>query len=203
MSVTAVPIRPIARGSVVKLWIGLALLALAAAAFAWLGTAPYQPVTTQSGVKLRTIKQGSGPTITPADVVALHYKLHVKSEDAPVVQDSHDSGQPLVTTTQGIYPGFAEGLQRMRPGGSYLLSLPPGTHEQGPMPPGAPFTAQDTLVFEIDILQVERGAAQRFLQMQQMQRMQQMQQMQQQQQGGGGEQGPPPGAESRGGPSGG
>jgi hypothetical protein len=178
MSVTAVPIRPIAKGSVAKLWIGLAVLALAAAAIAWIGTGAFQQVTTQSGVRLRTIKPGSGPAITPADVVALHYKLHVKSKDAPVIQDSREAGQPFVTTVQGIYPGFAEGLQLMRPGGSYLLSLPGGTHEQGPMPPGAPFTPQDILVFEIDVLQVEPGAAARFLQMQQMQRMQQMQQMQ-------------------------
>jgi len=32
MSVTAVPLRPIAKGSVAKLWIGMLLLALAASA---------------------------------------------------------------------------------------------------------------------------------------------------------------------------
>jgi FKBP-type peptidyl-prolyl cis-trans isomerase FkpA len=181
MSVTTVPLRPLKKGSVAKLWIALLLLALLAAAFAWWGTGAFQTVTVDKGVTIRTLRAGSGAKITPQDVVALHYKLHAKSLEAPVIQDSRENGQPFVTTTQGVYPGFAEGLQHMRPGGSYILTLPPGTHEQGPIPPGAPFTAQDSLVFEIDILQVEAGAGPRFMEMQRMQQLQQLQQMQQMQ----------------------
>ena len=191
MSVTAVPIRPLKKGSMLKMWIGLGLLALAAAGLAWWATAAFQPITTASGVGLQTIKPGSGPKITSADVIALHYKLHINSMDAPVYQDSRQAGQPFVTTTQGIYPGFAEGLQLMRPGGSYVLTLPGGTHEQGPMPPGAPFRPTDKLVFEIDEVQVMPGEAQRYNQMRQMQQLQQMEQMQQMQNGGGQGEAPP------------
>ncbi|HEY0414709.1 MAG TPA: FKBP-type peptidyl-prolyl cis-trans isomerase [Allosphingosinicella sp.] len=204
MSVTAVPLHPIRKGAVLQLWLGLALLVVLAAALAWAGTSAFQTVKTASGVTLRTIRPGTGPAITDKDVAALHYKLHVKAVDAPVIQDSREMGQPFVTTTQGIYPGFAEGLQHMKQGGSYVLSLPGGTHEQQ-APPGAPFTPQDTLVFEIDVLQVERGAAQKFLQLQQMQRMQQIQQMQQMQGQAGaapgvaGEAPPPPPEGRRGG----
>ncbi len=192
MSVTAVPIRPLKKGSMLKLWLGLGLLALAAAAMAWWTTAAFQPITTKSGVGLETIRPGAGARITPADVVALHYRLHIGSKDAPVFQDSRQSGQPFVTTTQGIYPGFAEGLQLMQQGGSYVLTLPGGTHEQGPMPPEAPFKPSDKLVFEIDVGQVMRGEAQRFMQMRQMQQLQQLEQMQQMQQNGGGQSGAPP-----------
>jgi hypothetical protein len=58
MSVTAVPIRPLARGSLLKLWIGLVVLALGAAAFAWFGTKPFQVVTTESGLRYRVIEEG-------------------------------------------------------------------------------------------------------------------------------------------------
>jgi len=190
MSVTAVPLHPIKKGSVAKLWIALALLAAAAAAFAWWGTSAFQPVRTGSGVTVRTLAAGSGPKITDQDVVALHYKLHARSLDAPVVEDSRQSGQPFITTTQGVYPGFGEGLQHMRPGGSYILTLPPGTHAPDPIPPGAPFGKNDSLVFEIDVLQVEAGAGPRYMEMQRMQQLQQMQQMQMQ--GGGAEGAPPP-----------
>src|SRR4051794_26099373 len=61
MSVTAVPLRPITKGSVAKLWIGLLLLALAAAAFAWWGTAGQQWTTTGSGLQYRVVKDGQGP----------------------------------------------------------------------------------------------------------------------------------------------
>ena len=191
MSVTAVPLQPLKKGSVVKLWIALAVLAALAAAFAWWGTSGFQTVKTGSGVSIRTLAAGSGPKITDQDVVALHYKLHAKSLEAPVVEDSRATGQPFVTTTQGVYPGFGEGLQHMRPGGSYILTLPPGTHVPGPIPPGAPFTAKDDLVFEIDVLQVEPGAGPRYMEMQRMQQMQAMQQ-QMQMQGGGAPGGAPP-----------
>ena len=194
MSVTAVPLRPLKKGSVVKLWIAIILLAALAAAFAWWGTSAFQTVRTASGVSIRTLAAGSGPKITDQDVAALHYKLHAKSLDAPVVEDSRATGQPFVTTTQGVYPGFSEGLLHMRPGGSYILTLPPGTHVPGPIPPGAPFTKDDNLVFEIDVLQVEPGAGPRYQEMQRMQQLQQMQQMQQLQGGapGGAEDAPPP-----------
>ena len=185
MSVTTVPIRPIARGSVLKLWLALAILTAAAIAFAWYGTAGQQVITTESGIRYRVLEDGSGPTVTPNDAVALRYKLHVNRLDSEVVQDSDQTGQPFVATTAMVYPGFGEALQKMRAGGSYVLWLPPGTHEQGQLRPGTPFTATDTLVFEIQVVQVAEGMAP----MLQMQRMQEMQRAMQ------GAEGAPPGAE--------
>ena len=157
MSVTAVPIRPLARGSVLKLWIGLLVLALGAAALAWVGTAGLQVTTTSSGLRYRVIEEGTGPTVTPADLVALRYKL--RKEDGTLIQDSDETGQPFVTGTEGVFPGFSEGLQLMQAGGRYILWLPPGLHVQQPMPPGAPFTPEDTLVFEIEVMQIAPGMA--------------------------------------------
>ena len=178
-AVTAVPIRPLARGAVFKLWIGLVLLALAAAALAWWGTRPLQMVTLESGVRYRVMQAGTGPLMTAADVVALRYKLRVGSPSARVIQDSDETGRPLVATTADVFPGFAEGLQQMQAGGRYLLWLPPGQHASGPFPPNAPFQAGDTLVFEIQVLQIGAGQASAY-QMQRLQEMMQQQQMQQQ-----------------------
>jgi FKBP-type peptidyl-prolyl cis-trans isomerase FkpA len=172
MSATAVPIQPLARGSLVKFWLALALLVVAAGAFAWWTTSAYQLVTLPSGVRYQVLKQGNGPKMTSADVAVLRYKLRVNRPDNEVVQDSDQSGQPFVTTTTGVYPGFGEGLQQMQAGGSYLLWLPPGQHARSPVPPGAPFSAADTLIFEIQLLQIAKGMGPAF----EMQRMQQMQQ---------------------------
>ena len=157
MSVTAVPIRPLSRGSVLRLWLGLLVLVVAAAALAWAGTRAQQRETTASGVQIQVIKEGEGPTVTPADLVALRYKL--RKTDGTLIQDSDSTGQPFVTSTEGLFPGFSEGLRRMRAGGHYRLWLPPGQHVQGPLPPGAPFSAEDTLVFEIQVLQIAPGMA--------------------------------------------
>jgi len=183
MSATAVPIRPLARGSVVKLWLGLLALALAAAALAWVGTSGQQVTTTASGLRYRVVEEGSGPTVTPADLVALRYKL--RKEDGTLIQDSDQTGQPFVTGTEGLFPGFSEGLQLMQAGGRYVLWIPPGQHVQQPMPPGAPFTAEDTLVFEIEVLQIAPGMAA-------------MQQMMGPQGGGAGPGGPTPEGVERG-----
>ena len=159
MSVTAVPIRPLSRGAVLKLWLGLLVLGLAAAGLAWVGTSTFQVVTLDSGVRYRILREGTGPTITPADLFALRYKLRVNEVDGPVIEDSDQTGQPFVASTQNIYPGFAEALQSMRSGNKFLLWLPPGTHAQGPLRPGTPFAANDTLVFEVEVLQIAPGMA--------------------------------------------
>ncbi|HEX8640962.1 MAG TPA: FKBP-type peptidyl-prolyl cis-trans isomerase [Allosphingosinicella sp.] len=156
---TAVPIRPLAKGSLLKLWIGLLVLAAAAVGLAWYGTKMFQPVTLDSGVRYRVLREGTGPAITPADLFALRYKLRVNAPDAPVVEDSDQMGQPFVASTQQVYRGFGEGLQHMRAGGRYLLWLPPGQHQEGPLRPGTPFTADDTLVFEIEVMQIAPGMA--------------------------------------------
>ena len=187
MSVTAVPIQPLKKGSVLKLWLGLAVLALAAAAAAWYGTRQFRPIVTETGVKLRVVKEGTGPKITKEDVAALRYKLHVGSEDSAVIQDSDQTGQPFVTTTDGVYPGFGEGMKMMRQGGQYVLWVPPGQHVQGQIPPGTPFQASDTLVFEIEVMQVAAGMAQQFKMQQQEQMRRQLEAMQ-----------PPPGGEGGG-----
>jgi FKBP-type peptidyl-prolyl cis-trans isomerase FkpA len=191
-AVTAVPLRPIARGSVLKLWIGLTLLSLVALSVAWWGTRWMQPVTLDSGVRVQTIREGTGPVMTNADVIAMRFQIKVNSVDAPVFRDS--GAQPFVGTVQDIPAGFTEGVQRMRAGGRYVVSVPVSVILAGqPLPPRADFAANDTLLFETDVLQIDPGQASAY----QMQRLQQMMQQQQMQQGGA----VPPGANPHAGPA--
>lgn len=177
---TEVPIRPLPRGSLVKLWLALIVLALAAAALAWWGTAAVQRTTTTSGLQYQVIDAGEGDTITAADMVRLHYIGRLENGQ---MFDSSLGGPPAEMGTTGVIPGFGEALQLMRKGGRYRIWIPPslGYAALGPVPPQAPFDADDTLVFDIQIVDVARGAAA----IQQQQQMQQLQQMLQQQGGGG------------------
>ena len=74
-------------------------------------------------------------------------------------------GQPFVASSDRVFPGFGEAMAMMQQGGRYRIWLPPGQHAQGPLPPGTPFSAEDTLVFDVTVLQVAEGmaAAQRMM----------------------------------------
>lgn len=181
-AVTAVPLRPLAPRSVLKLWLGLALLVLAGAGLAWWGTGWMQIVTLESGVRVQAVSEGSGPAVTAQDAFALRFRVHKNSLDAPVERETQE---PFVGTLQDLPPGFGDGLQRMRAGGRYVLWLPARTVIPGEIPPGAGITAGDTLVIEVQVLQIDAGQASAY-QMRAMQQMMQQQQMmrQMQQQGG-------------------
>jgi FKBP-type peptidyl-prolyl cis-trans isomerase 2 len=177
--VTAVPIRPLARGSMVKLWLALLLLCLAGAGLAWIGTGPLQVITTPTGLRYRVIAAGEGAAITPADLVQLDYVGRANGRE---FDSSASHGQPLVTGTSGMIPGFGEALLLMRTGSRMRVWIPPHLAYNGQVPPGAPFGPNDTLEFDLHVIQVAPGmaAAQQAQQMQQMQ-----QQMEAQGHGGG------------------
>lgn len=157
-TVTAVPLRPIAKGSVAKLWIALVVLTALAVALAWWGTAGQQVTTTASGLRYQVIEEGTGAPITSQDLVQLTYTG--RTPDGKVFDSTElHGGQPMVTGLNGVIPGFSEGLALMREGGTYRLWIPPHLGYNGHVPPGAPFGPNDTLSFDIHIVQIARGMA--------------------------------------------
>lgn len=146
MSVTAVPIRPIRKGSVLKLWLALFLLALAAAALAWQGTSSFQFETTASGLQYKVVKPGTGPHPTPSDVALVDYTGKL---DDGTIFDSTKGKQPVPMPVSGVIPGFSEGLQLMNRGATYRLRIPPalgyGAQSTGRIPPDS------TLDFEVTL----------------------------------------------------
>jgi hypothetical protein len=188
-AVTAVPLRPLAKGSVVKLWIGLALLAALAAGLAWWGTRWMQVTTLESGARYQVLAAGTGPAFTSRDAAALHLRLHINRLDAPVIRDTtndDDGPDPVITTFDQLPPGLQAAASSFRTGGRYLLWVPAPVYIGGPIPPNAPFTASDTVVLEVRVLQVAPGQAmalERRRMQQMMQRQQMMEQMQRQQGG--------------------
>jgi hypothetical protein len=156
MSVTAVPLRPLAKGSVLKLWIALALLTLAAVALAWWGTSGLQRVRTASGLQYQVVEEGEGNTITPADLAIVHFTG--RRENGEVFASTAGS-QPVPAAVGNFVPGFDEALQLMRQGSRYKLWVPPELGYGDNPPPGAPFAAGETLMFEIDVVEVARGMA--------------------------------------------
>ena len=173
MSVTAVPLRPIRKGSLTKLWVGLGILCLAAAGIAWAGTerqVSTDPATffarnaqranvrtTASGLQIETKKDGTGIVPGPNDMVLVEYEGRLL--DGTVFDASAKHGGPAPFPVSGVIPGWSEALQLMKKGGSYRVWLPPelaygpsGTPD-GTIPPNAP------LDFDVVLIDVAPQAA--------------------------------------------
>lgn len=180
MSVTAVPLRPIAKGSIAKLWIGVALAVAVAGGGAWLGTSgaavanagtPEQflawngkqdsVVTTATGLQFKVIEQGKGAKPTDTDVVLVGYKGTLR--DGKVFDENPQASFPVA----GVVPGFSEGLKLMAKGGKYRLWIPPALG-YGENSPAEVIPANAVLIFDVELLDF-RSMAEIQAQMQQMQ----------------------------------
>ena len=121
MSATAVPLRPLKKGSVAKLWLALIVLSLLAVGAAWIGTERLQYRTTESGLRYQVVKEGSGPHPTDSDVALIDYTG--KLADGTVF-DSTKGKQPMPMPVNGSIAGFSEGLKLMTKGATYRFRIP-------------------------------------------------------------------------------
>jgi FKBP-type peptidyl-prolyl cis-trans isomerase FkpA len=120
--ITRVPIQPIARGSLTKLWLGVAAAIALAAGLAW--------AALPKGVDVDVVAEGTGASPTRDDVVFIRYTG--KLADGTVFDQSQDvnlpiegllpEGSPLPLSR--MIPGFAEGVTQMKKGGRYTLFIP-------------------------------------------------------------------------------
>ena len=175
--ITRVPLRPIAKGSLTKLWIGVAVAILLAAGLAW--------AALPKGVEVETLTEGTGPHPGASDVVFVRYTG--KLADGTTFDQSKelpfDTGgllpQGMPMQVSGVVPGFSEGLQQMQKGGKYRLFIPADKAYGHTPPPGAPIPPDADLTFDVELVDFmsEADAQRRF------QVLQQMIQQQQQKQG--------------------
>lgn len=169
MSITAVPIRPIAKGTLAKFWIGTAAVVLLAAGLAVAGTrevrmqampaAEYLThngkrsgvTTTASGLQYEVLREGNGPRPQANAVVQVHYIG--KLRDGTVFDSSYERGQPAMFPLNAVIPGWSEGVQQMPVGSKYRLWMPPelgygAEGAGGVIPPNA------VLEFDVELLQI-------------------------------------------------
>jgi FKBP-type peptidyl-prolyl cis-trans isomerase FkpA len=169
--ITAVPLRPIAKGSLSKLWLGVAAAALAGMGLAYAGSAQFG--TTGSGLKYQMLEAGDGPTPTKDDFALVGYKGMLP--DGTVFDQNPKAPMEIAN----VVPGFAEALTMMRKGGHMRVWIPAELGYGSNPPPGSGIPADATLQFEIELHEFKSRA-----EVMQMQQQMQMQQMLQQQQGG-------------------
>ena len=150
MSVSQVPLRPVAKGTLVKLWLAIAALVAIAFAIAWFGAGQFKTVTVD------TVAAGKGPSITEMDGVIIEYTG--RTEDGTVFDTTEGRG-PAPFLVMQVVPGFRQALTQMQEGGRYKIVIP-GRLAYGPNPPqGSPSGVNEDLSFDVHVQDVAPNAA--------------------------------------------
>lgn len=108
--------------------------------------------TTASGLQYSVIKEGSGEKPAPNSKLKLHY--HGTSIDGKVFDSSVDKGKPVELLANQFVPGFTEGLLLMNEGSKHKFFIPADLAYGANPRPGGPIRPYETLVFEVEILEI-------------------------------------------------
>ena len=132
-------------------------------------------ISTASGLQYEILKKGNGPLPTSTNTVKVHY--HGTLIDGTVFDSSVERKEPATFPVNQVIPGWTEALQLMPVGSKFKLYIPQqlayGDKNQGKIKPFS------MLIFEVELLSIEKSAPAPQMTPEQMQQMQQ--QMQQQQ----------------------
>lgn len=107
--------------------------------------------TTASGLQYLVIKQGSGVKPSLSDTVTVNYKGTLLSGKQ---FDSNEGREPISFSTDGVIPGWTEGLQLMNEGAKYRFFIPYHL-AYGERGAGRDIMPYSTLIFDVELLKVK------------------------------------------------
>lgn len=163
--VTRVPILPIAKGSLTKLWLGVVAAVLLGAGIAWAALPKTFSVT--------EITAGTGAAPTDGDVAFIKYKgtlddgtIFDEASSSPFPPGIFPDGVPMLVEKGAVVDGFYEGLKQMKKGGTYELYIPADLAYGDAPPPGSDIPPGASLNFEVELVDfMSRQDAERRIQM--------------------------------------
>lgn len=112
--------------------------------------------TTESGLMYKVLKKGDGEKPKATDTVQVHYKGTLI--DGTKFDSSYDRKEPATFPLDRVISGWTEGVQLMSVGSKYEFVIPPQLAYGEQDTPTIP--ANSTLVFEVELLKVEKPAKQ-------------------------------------------
>lgn len=107
---------------------------------------------TESGLQYRVEEEGSGSSPSEEDTVRVHYEGTLL--DGTVFDSSFERGEPVELPLSGVIPGWTEGLQLMQEGATYTFWIPGELGYGENPPPQSPIGVNQTLVFEVELIEV-------------------------------------------------
>ena len=112
--------------------------------------------TTASGLQYEILKEGSGAMPKATDKVTVHYRGTLI--DGTEFDSSYSRNQPVTFPLGNVIPGWTEGLQLVKTGGKAKLFIP-SSLAYGERGAGPKIGPNETLVFEVELVAIEKGDA--------------------------------------------
>jgi|SRR5579864_5910248 len=110
-------------------------------------------VTLPSGLQYKILKEGTGPKPALSDTVSCNYRGTLI--DGKEFDSSYKRGQPASFPVSGVIKGWTVALQMMAVGSKWQLFIPADL-AYGDRGAGGVIRPGDTLIFEIELLSIER-----------------------------------------------
>jgi FKBP-type peptidyl-prolyl cis-trans isomerase FkpA len=110
-------------------------------------------VVLPSGLVFVSLKDGSGASPSPSDVVRVHYRGTLT--DGKEFDSSHKRNQAATFPLDRVIPCWTEGVQLMKVGGKAKLGCPPAI-AYGSRGAGGVIPPNATLFFEVELLDIAK-----------------------------------------------
>jgi FKBP-type peptidyl-prolyl cis-trans isomerase len=105
-----------------------------------------------NGLQYKVMQEGSGASPDTTDQVRVNYEGTLI--DGTVFDSSYERGEPVTFPLNRVIPGWTQGLQMMQEGAKYKFFIPGElAYGQNP-PPRGPIGPNETLIFEVELLEV-------------------------------------------------
>lgn len=108
---------------------------------------------TASGLQYEVLKEGKGERPTATSRVKVHY--HGTTPEGVVFDSSVDRGEPITFGLDQVIKGWTEGVQLMKVGSKYRFYIPQEL-AYGPSSPSPTIKAYMPLVFEVELIEIEK-----------------------------------------------
>ncbi len=113
----------------------------------------FEPLTEVGELQAVDTVVGEGPEVKPGATITAHY-TGALAKDGTIFQSSHDMGQPIQFSLDGVIKGWTEGVPGMKVGGKRRLIIPADMAygEAGSPPSIGP---NEPLVFDIELVSID------------------------------------------------
>ncbi|MDR1446968.1 MAG: FKBP-type peptidyl-prolyl cis-trans isomerase [Treponema sp.] len=115
-------------------------------------------ISTETGLQYQMLTEGEGEQPGPMSIVKVNYEGTLT--DGTVFDSSWERGEPVEFPLEAVIPGWAEGIQMMKTGGTSLLFIP-SSLAYGSQGAGQVIPPYSTLIFKVELLEIVKQEASR------------------------------------------